>query len=165
MANKNPTPLPDSTGTTKKSHVHNVKATMFAQFYMQPTSTTFQNIRGSALRAGYSETYADNISTQKPKWWVELQASSEYERAEMLAIAQKNIKNTMKDNTDTKDSKDRQLKASTFVSERLGKDHYSTRQELTDAKGRKLFTNTSKSTEDVALEEMFAGVKPAPNDA
>jgi hypothetical protein len=160
MANNNPTPPPSGKGTTKQTKKINHQANMFATFYMQPTSTTFQNVRGSAIRAGYSEQYANNITHLKPKWWVELQASSEYERAEMLAIAQKNIKNTMKDNTDTKDSKDRQLKASTFVSERLGKDHYSTRQELTDKGGRKLFTNETKETADVALEDMFTTIAP-----
>ena len=36
-----------------------------------------------------------------------------------------------------------------------------TRKELTDKGGRKLFTNTTKSDEDVALEHMFIGVAPA----
>ena len=157
--------IPDNTGKTYNTSKVNYKAQMFATFYMQPTSTTFQNVRGSALRAGYSEDYASNITNVKPKWWVELQASSEYERAEMLALAQNNLKERLKDKGDDKDTRKLQTDVSKFVAERVGKDHYSSRQELTDKGGRKLFTNETKVDADVPLEAMFVGIEEQEGDA
>ncbi len=155
MANNTPHKAPDNTGKKYERTVHDPRQAMFKTFYLAPTSTTFMNIYQSAIRAGYSEQYAANISTQKPAWWVELTASADHRRAKMLDKAEGALESFISDNTETKDAKDRQLKASTFVSERLGKEHYSSRTELTDKGGRKLFTNQTKSAEDTALEAMF----------
>jgi len=155
---------PDNKGKTYKTHKLNPRAAMFKQFYIDPSSHTFWNIRGSAIRAGYSEEYAENISNTKPKWWIELQESAEFNRAEMLSLAENNIKKTLKDVPDTDTKVKQQHDASKFVAERVGKDHYSTRKELTDKGGRKLFTNQSKDTSDTALEEMFIGVAPIEQD-
>ena len=55
---------------------------MFKQFFLDPTSSTFWNVRGSAIRAGFSTEYANNITVQEPKWWLELKESAEFDRAE-----------------------------------------------------------------------------------
>jgi len=58
------------------------------------------------------------------------------------------------------DKDDRKLKhdATKFISERLGKEHYSTRQEVTGADGRRLFDNTAREAASVPIEQLFKGV-------
>ena len=151
--------IPDNNGKTYKTHKTNPKAQLFANYYMSPDSPTFWNIYQSAIKAGYSHLYSLNISTQRPKWWVELTETAQFERTRMLARAQKNLLETL----ETDPENDTQLKLKTdvskFVSERLGKDHYSTRQELTDKGGKRLFNNESKDATESSLSHMFKGVQ------
>ena len=120
MANPNPPAPPNNTGKTYNRYVQDPRVMMFKQFFLQPDSTTFWNVRASAIRAGYSEHYANGITTQKPKWWIALIEDDSYMRAEMLHEAQKNLKTTLVSNPD--DTTDKKLKhdASKFVTERLG---------------------------------------------
>lgn len=41
---------------------------LFLSYYLDPTSPTFSNAKQSAIRATYSEEYADNITSQMPAW-------------------------------------------------------------------------------------------------
>lgn len=155
----NPKPT-DNTGKTYKTIKPNFKAQMFATFYMSPTSKTFMNVRASAMRAGYSETYADNITVQRPKWWVELTESSDYQRAQILKKAQQRIDDRLSDEVTDDTSKLKiQTDVAKFALERLGKEHYSTRQEVTGADGRRLFDDETRKTANVALDSLFKGVK------
>lgn len=161
MANPNPPAPPDNTGKTYRTQkVFNVKADMFKQFYLSPTSSTFCNVRASALRAGYSEDYANNITVQKPKWWLELTESADYKRAKMLAIAEDNLLETAASTSDDRDDKKLKHDATKFISERLGKEHYSTRKELTDAGGRRLFSNEARENVKIDVASLFKGVSP-----
>lgn len=47
------------------------KQTLFLKEYLDPQSPTFGNARGSALKAGYTETYASNITVSMPDWLLE----------------------------------------------------------------------------------------------
>lgn len=40
----------------------------FMVAFCSPNTKTFQNIRQSALKAGYSESYANNITTKDTQW-------------------------------------------------------------------------------------------------
>lgn len=40
----------------------------FLENFSNPESDTYSSYRGSALKAGYSETYANNIGGQLPQW-------------------------------------------------------------------------------------------------
>lgn len=51
-----------------------------------------------------------------------------------------------------------ELDASKFVTERLGKEHYSTRKELTDKGGKRLF-NVKDKEADETLVDLFKGVE------
>ena len=42
--------------------------TEFLAHYLDPKSETYSNAKGSALKAGYSEEYAKNITGQLPNW-------------------------------------------------------------------------------------------------
>lgn len=153
--------MPDNTGKTYKTHKIDPRATAFKRAYLDSHNPqTFCNITQSALAAGYSEEYAHNLSarTNSPKWYKEFQEQADFMRANMLKQAEKNINRTLTE--EPKDTVDKKLQqdASKFVSERLGKDHYSTRKELTDKGGRKLFTNQTQHNEEIAVEDLFIGV-------
>lgn len=160
MANPNPKPIPSTKGMTYKTHKQiNPKAEIFAQFFMVPTSKTFMNARGSAIRAGYSEHYANNITIQRPKWYVELTETVDYRRARMLALAEQSLHDTVASQSDDRDDKKLKHDASKFVAERLGKDKYSTRQEVTGADGRRLFTNEQRASAKTPVASLFKGIK------
>lgn len=44
------------------------RQSLFLSIYMDPKSPTFSNALQSALRAGYSQEYAENITAQMPVW-------------------------------------------------------------------------------------------------
>ena len=159
MANPNPPAPPNNTGKTYNTiKPESSRVYMFKQFFLNPTSTTFWNVRGSAIRAGYSDQYASNITVQNPKWWTELKETGEYRRAKMLERAESNIDRRLSKEPETPMQEKLQHDTDKFISERLGKEHYSTRQEITDKGGKRLFSNQSTGTTDVELEDLFVGV-------
>jgi hypothetical protein len=152
-------PIPDNNGktyTTQKAM--NIKADMFAQFFLNPTSKTFMNVYQSGLRAGYSDLYSRNITVQRPKWWVTLTESAEYRRAQMLDKAESRLNERLTDKSTDKDRLKLQTDVAKFVSERLGKEHYSTRQEVTGADGRRLFDNKTREDASTPVAALFKGV-------
>lgn len=161
MANHKPPQVPpNNTGKTYTRNVYDPRVDIFKQFYLSPTSPTFMNILRSALRAGYSEQYSNNISTQKPKWWVDLTENVEYKRAQSLKQAENNLYETVSEPlSEDINTKKIQIDVSKYVTERLGKDIYSARKELTDAGGRRLFGDEKRDSANVALGSLFKGVK------
>jgi hypothetical protein len=158
MANKSPNTSKLGTKGGYKKTVQDPRVALFKAYYVDPKSPTFCNINQSALKAGYSQTYALNISVQKPAWWVELMQDADINRAEMLHLSEKNIKRVLKYEPTDKDTEKLQLQTSQFISERLGKEHYSTRQEMTGADGRRLFTNDTRESAKMPLSTLFKGV-------
>lgn len=156
--------LPINTGKTYKTRKENPRVGIFKLFYLDPSSDTFWNIRGSAIRAGYKEDYAENISNSRPKWWIELQESAEYNRASMLSLAENNLKKTMMKENPTETQEKLKHDASKFVAERVGKQFYSTRQEVTGADGRRLFLNETRDSAKMPLATLFKGVSPTTSD-
>ena len=57
------------------------------RFYTDPSSATFGDVKNSAIRAGYSEQYADNITNLRPKWLL----VSMGRRERMLVKAERNL--------------------------------------------------------------------------
>ena len=148
--------MPDNKGKKYKKNKVYPRVLMFKQFYLDSSSETFCNITKSAVKAGYSWDYADNITALNPKWWTEFQEEAEYRRARLLDSSEKVLESYV--NIDDNDDKDRmKIKVDTakFVSERIGKDHYSTRKELTDKGGKRLFNETHTNDSQVALEDLF----------
>lgn len=154
---------PDNRGKTYKRNVYDPRVDIFKQFYLSPDSYTFMNIRQSALRAGYTEYYSNNISNNKPKWWVELMDSAEFTRAEMIKKSERHFTDMLDTPTDTEDKDRIKLKQRTaeFVSERVAKDIYSTRKELTDKGGRRLF---DEKRAEAPIDELFMGVSDVHSD-
>lgn len=48
-------------------------------FWRNPKSDTFGNVKASAMRAGYAESYADTLSACRPQWFL-LSARKDVER-------------------------------------------------------------------------------------
>ena len=61
---------------------------LFLAYYKDPKSTTFSNARQSAIRAGFSGEYADNILALQPEWLSEAIGGT----SPLLALAEKNLK-------------------------------------------------------------------------
>ena len=85
---------------------------------------------------------------------------SEVMRAEMLALSERNLRSVVvKSEPDNADDKKIWYRANEYISGTLGKAFYSTRQELTGADGRRLFTNDTRATANLPLNNLFKGVK------
>lgn len=165
-----PAPMPpDNTGKTYKTNKpEDARVRAFKQFYLDIHNTdTFCNIRQSALRAGYSEDYANNISGRlnPPKWWIEFKETQDFIRADLLRQSEQHFYDVLQTPKDTNDLERYKLKQRTaeFVSERVGKEVYSTRQELTGADGRRLIPNEARDAAKMPLATLFAGVQAPPS--
>ena len=156
--------------TDRKTHKKNdPRVLAFKRAYLDATNPkTFCNIRQSALLAGFSESYSNNLSgnTNVAKWWLEFQKDGEFKRAELLRESEQHFYNVLQTPDDTEDKERYKLKQRTaeFVSERIGKDVYSTRHEVTGKDGRQLYeTKDEKASEKVS--ELFKGVQAEPAPA
>lgn len=137
------------------------RVAVFKEHFLSPTSPAFMNIYRSAIAAGYSHQYALNIGAQRPAWYEELLETTEAKRALMLESAEKALKEATEYDAKNKDYAALKLKASTFISERLGKDAYSARQELTGAGGKRLFDNGARERAKMPLTALFKVEKDA----
>lgn len=52
----------------KTKEVLDPRQALFLEYYLKPQSPTFSNIYQSAIKAGYSETYADNMRAKTLEW-------------------------------------------------------------------------------------------------
>lgn len=131
----------------------------FLNNYCNPKSDTFGNALQSALKAGYAQNYAESITSFNPEW---LQKGlGKYGNEKMLNKAEKVLEETLDIEvqnhvkvgdevvikTDPALLKIKQDTAK-FIAERLGKDKYSLRNELTGKDGKDL-----KITFDEAFKE------------
>lgn len=109
------------------------RQTLFLSYYLDPKSKTFSNALQSALKAGYSQETSESITSNMPSWLSESLGDNL-----LVKTAEKNLLYFL---TETKDEK---LKQDTtkFVSERLNKKKYSSRNELTGKDGEQLQGNT-----------------------
>jgi hypothetical protein len=153
---------PNNTGKEyKKTAAGDMRPAIFKAHYINPSSDTFMNVLQSALRAGYSQEYSESLGYQNPKWFAELLEDNDVRRAKMLRAAESALDRAIAYDDEDSSKASLKLKAATFVTERLGKEHYSTRQEVTGADGRRLFDNETREESAVDLQNLFAGVKDA----
>lgn len=130
-------------------------------FYINPKSETFSNGLQSAIKAGYDKEYAAQITTID--WFLE-----KLRILNMLDKAERNLDKIMDleiEQTITKDGKtlkaiDAPLvgqvaKVSMFIAERVGKEKYSTRSEITGKDGKDLMTNEQKEVINEALKDVL----------
>jgi len=158
MATKN-TP-PDNNGKKYNKSKVDARIVSFREYYTTVNSSTFQNVLQSALRAGYSQQYSENLSYLNPVWFSEMQQDRTLMRARMLADSEKHFSDMLNVDSKTNDETRLKLKQATavHVSETLGKDLYSRRNELTGADGRRLFTNEKRVDATIPLTNLFKGI-------
>lgn len=132
MANSNP--ITPTTKGKKWQRAPSPREMKFKELYHDPESPTFNNAYQSAMQAGYSHKYSLTITSARPHL-VELPKDR---HAKMLEKAEKNIdeflsyeeEDIKKDKFLGKDKHKAKVDITKFVSERIGKDTYSTRQEV-----------------------------------
>lgn len=108
-------------------NILNPQQELFLERYTNPKSPTFSNALRSALEAGYSEDYANNITSLLPDWLSESmgdlkrlrKAERNLEEVQNLPLLDHNgdISGVVLTN---------RIKVDTFIAERLGKNKYST---------------------------------------
>ncbi len=119
---------------------------LFHNYYNDPESETFANAYQSCMRAGFSKNYAKVILHSMPDWL----SVGFTRRKKMLVPAEKVLESTLEMDTQVevrdklgdivgtkKDSGLEKIKqdSAKFVAERIGKEYWSARTELTGDKG------------------------------
>lgn len=128
----------------------------FLAFYTNPKSPTFSNAYQSALKAGYKKEYAESLTAQLPEW-----LSENLGDMRRLRKAEKNLEEVQNFNVVDEEGKidtnllDKRIKVDLFLAERLNKQKYSTRSEITGAQGGPV-EFIDKSDDDLAK---LAGLK------
>lgn len=109
----------------------------FLKEYTNPRSPLFGNALQSALKAGYSQEYAESITAQMPNW-----LSENLGKAKLVIKAERNLDMALDGLLDDpeKGGKPLQYKASEFTLKALKKEEYSERTELTGKDGKDLPT-------------------------
>lgn len=132
----------------------------FLAYYLDPKSETFSNAYKSALRAEYSEEYAQNITGQFPNW-----LSESISDASLIAKAEKALSEALDYLTVNEEGKVDsgvarvKLEATKLVLKGLKKDKYSERAELTGKNGADLptpllaYVRTDNSSEETPSPE------------
>lgn len=152
------------------------RQSLFLSHYLNPKSETFSNALQSALKAGYSQEYAESITAIMPDW-----LSEALGKQRMLRTAEKNLLDIMEMDVEVgvKVGEEEigkkiepslvghKLKASMFIAERLGKEKYATRTEHTGAEGKPIpilhtlnqtnVLNNDSDQEDSVTEEENQG--------
>jgi predicted transcriptional regulator len=109
---------------------------LFLASYTDPTSETFSNALRSALKAGYSQEYAENITHLLPDW-----LSENIGDMKRLRKAESNLDEVQNINIFTDEGKpdpqliDKRTKVDFFFAETLNKTKYSKRNEHTGKNG------------------------------
>lgn len=138
------------------------KMILFEQYFHDPKSGTYCNARGSAIKAGYSERYANQITVDNPYW-----LDADTRRKKMLEQAEKNLEWLANQDPETLKGNPQLQKiwqdTNKFIAERLGKANYSTRTEHTGKDGRVLFSEDKRTEIDQALSYVLNDDQPADN--
>ncbi len=158
MAEKKKSVPPNNRGKTYNRTAQDPRVVVFKAHYTNPNSDTFMNVLQSALRAGYSQHYAESLGSKGTKWFNELMDDADVRRAKMLRAAERALDNAVNYDDSNKEYATLKLKAASFVAERVGKTVYSARTEITGADGRRLFSNEQRASAKTPLVALFKGV-------
>lgn len=131
---------------------------LFLSLYTDPKSDTFGNATQSAIKAKYTQDYADNIMALLPDW-----LSENIGDMRRLRKAEKNLEEVQNFDVKTTDGKvdtnllDKRIKVDMFLAERLDKQKYSTRSEHTGKNGGAIEINEIKDKTDEELAKIARG--------
>ena len=115
----------------------NPQQELFLASYTDPKSDTFGNALQSALKAKYSQEYAENIMALLPDW-----LSENIGDIRRLRKAEKNLEEVQNLPVINQEGKvdvaliEKRSKVDMFIAERIGKKKYSTRSEVTGENGK-----------------------------
>lgn len=129
---------------------------LFLAEYTNPKSANFGNAYQSALKAGYSKEYSENITSELPDW-----LSENLGDMKRLRKAEKNLEEVQ--SLSVVDEKGKvdvavatvRTKVDMFVAERLGKHKYSVRNELTGKDGESLIPSSVNEMTNDQLEQLL----------
>lgn len=119
--------------------------------YINPKSETFGNAYQSAIKAGYAEDSAKQITVTT--WFLE-----KTRRLNMLDKAEKTLEKTLQYEPVNEEGRidtallRTQTDVAKFIAERLGKEHYSSRQEVTGKDGGDIEVKINPKAEEIAKE-------------
>lgn len=132
---------------------------LFLANYTNPKSPTFSNALQSALKAGYAQQYAENITDLMPDWlWENIGDTKRLIKAEKVLDEMLDL--------DAQDSAEKKIKQDTakFVAERLGKHKYSTKNETDITSGgekiNKIEINYHDSADKPVADQEASGSLP-----
>lgn len=145
-------------------HKVDPRQALFLANYLDPKSKTFSNALQSALKAGYSQEYAESLTSNAPTW-----LSENLGDTYIVQRAEKNLKEFLEMDTENKvvrgkgenamvlsidDAALKRIKAdmTKFALERLNKEKYSQRAEVTGKGGGAIDFNTNPE----ALKSLFS---------
>ena len=120
-------------------HKPDPRQSLFLQYYLDPKSKTFSNALQSALKAGYGQEYAENITHLLPTWLSEAIGDSY-----LVKLSEQQLKTILElSMVDSKGRVDNQLmanklKAINLILKGLAKQKYSERQELSGPDGEEI---------------------------
>lgn len=106
----------------------------FLKYWLDPKSETFDNVKQSAIKAGYSESYADSLTAFGLKWLEE----AKKRQKKMLEKAERNLDKALDFSDDDEKKLGIKYDVSKFVAKTLGKKDYSERTEHTGKDGTEL---------------------------
>jgi len=132
-----------------KSRLLTPQQEAFLAAYTNPKSPTFSNALQSALKAGYSEDYANNITGQLPDW-----LSENLGRGLRVQKAERNLDIALEGGLDDpeKGKKEIQWKATEMTLKTQGKElGYTDRTEVTGKDGKDLIPESLTPEEKQAL--------------
>jgi hypothetical protein len=134
----------------------NPQQELFLERYTNPKSPTFGNAVQSALSAGYTENYANNITGLMPDWLFDnIGDMKRLKRAEKNLTEVQNLDIIDEEGKVDHNLIDKRNKVDMFLAERLDKKKYSTRIENTGADGQPLvvqFAEAFKKDADTTSE-------------
>jgi hypothetical protein len=126
---------------------------LFLSYYTNPKSETFSNATQSAVKAGYTESYADNITTLMPDWLLENIGDMK-----RLKRAEKNLSEVQEMEVVDQEGKvdvqllDKRIKVDFFVAERLNKGKYSTQKSIDVTSGGKAINQLKELSDDELIK-------------
>lgn len=139
------------TKTKKKTWQQlNPQQEAYLQCYLDPKSPTWGNATQSALKAGYSQEYALNITGILPKWLSEALSDNS-----LINKAMNNLSEFIGNQPD----KTIRWDATKFVLTTLGKNKFSSRSEITGPEGKDLIPNGDIEKKASEAVEKFLKIK------
>lgn len=132
---------------------------LFLAYYTDPKSDTFSNATQSAIKAGYTKSYGDNITTLLPDWLLESIGDMKRLRKAEKRLDQILDLEPVNDEGQVDNSLiANQMKAINLVTKGIGKSNYSERTEVTGKDGGAIeINNVTELSDDELINLTTAG--------